>query len=176
MTDRLPVEIDGPALSSVPEEFETSGPFVVEVDNLGRATHVHLGLEGGLEAADANPDANHFVDSEESFELSVEATSQPAEGVLTIATGHGAEDATVPIRVGSTGSTRPSTEPRTPPDTAADEGFEFDNETISVVAVAVLGIVLAGIALLLTQNFLVLAGAVLVVGIAVLGTIYLLVA
>ncbi|SHG83537.1 DUF7524 family protein [Halobaculum gomorrense] len=107
---------------TVPESFATDGSFAVELRNEGEPVHVHLRFAGPLaEIASVTP-PNHYVDGESTrtVRVSVASVDPAVEGALSVIVGHGAEEATVPLRVdpsasaddgGSAGAEEAGTDP-----------------------------------------------------------------
>ena len=99
MTDSLAVAVnrDGLHTLAVPTEFETGGPFAVELHNHGEAAHVHLNLDDRLSAVARIGATNHYVGAGESRRIHVETRDpstwpdSPVRGKLKVVVGHGRE-------------------------------------------------------------------------------------
>lgn len=85
----------------VPESFETGTPFQIELQNHGRATHVHLNSDASLARLVSMDTGNHFVPKNSSKRLHVDVFPRNtlATGRLKIAAGHGSEVAHVTVTV-----------------------------------------------------------------------------
>lgn len=83
----------------MPERFETSDGFTIEITNHGEAAHVHLNLDSDLSKAIALDGGNHFVQAgrTRTIEASVDQRSRPVSGRLKVVTGYGAETAYVDV-------------------------------------------------------------------------------
>ncbi|MFC7007657.1 DUF7524 family protein [Halalkalicoccus salilacus] len=83
----------------MPERFETSDGFTIEITNHGEAAHVHLNLDSDLSKAIALDGGNHFVQAgrTRTIEASVDQRSRPVNGRLKVVTGYGAETAYVDV-------------------------------------------------------------------------------
>lgn len=101
MPDTLSVDLNRRSVHSieVPEHFETSDSFTIELTNHGEATHVHLNLDDELSRAIALADGNHFIEAGRTrpIEASVDQRSRPVSGRLKVVTGYGAETAYVDV-------------------------------------------------------------------------------
>lgn len=178
MPDSLSITIEGPKLRETPDRLDAAGDFVVAVENYGRATHVHLALDGDLAEVTAIPEPNQFVDSDDQLEvpIRVDTEDRPLEGALTVATGYGADDVRIPVVVGN--AQTPTPEPAPEPDTGGLLGsllVRIGGETLAILAVAACALLLAVFAVQLTQSSVVLFGALLVISSVAGGICYLLV-
>ncbi len=99
--DRLAVSVSEGTLHEVaaPEEFETDGPFVIEVSNRGRDAHVHLRLDDALAGVATLAETNPHVPRDETVEIvaDVDAVTAPVAGLLTVETGYGADGSEVAV-------------------------------------------------------------------------------
>jgi hypothetical protein len=181
VSDTISITIDGPQLRETVDRLETTGNFAVDVVNHGRATHVHLALDGELAEVTAIPEPNQFVDSEEHLEIPIrlDTDTRPLEGALTVATGYGADETRIPVVVDDTAT--PVAEPARR--SGADSGTAgrldrllptITRDTAAFVAVVVAALALAGLAVTLTQSSVVLLGALLVIASVATGLCYLL--
>ena len=184
VSDSLSITIEGPQLREASDRLETTGGFVVAVENVGRATHVHFALEGDLAEETAITEPNRFVDSGERLEvpIRIDAAARPLDGAVIVATGYGAEEVRIPIVI--------EDDPTTPTPTPAPERHEqpggrlerlrsavpaaLSNDTLAFAAVAIGAIALAALAVLVTNSPVVLVGALLVIGAVSAGSCYLL--
>lgn len=87
----------------VQETYEVDGPFAIELDNHGEASHIHLNLDDRLSKIARIEATNHYVEANERRQIRVE-TRSPAEwprdkvrGNLKVATAHGSETRYVEI-------------------------------------------------------------------------------
>ena len=99
----LSVELNGDGVHSIraPGQFTTTRSFAVELENLGRATHVHLPLDDELDRVASIDAVNHFVD-EKSFRrihVSTAEVVDPVRGKLKIVTGYGSGVEYVDVRI-----------------------------------------------------------------------------
>ena len=186
----LAVHLNRADLHSVelPDSFASSDSFVVELDNHGEATHVHLRLDDALSEIAAIPTSNHYVRPGATVRVPVRVhESGPVTGVLTVATAYGSQSEEVEITVEPTagkrrvdidesliersddnvGSGRTSTQPTRTTGTPGG----LDRSTL-LGATAL--IVLVGIALLFVEGVALYVGALAVlVGLVVAGYLLL---
>ena len=186
----LAVHLNRADLHSVelPDSFASSDSFVVELDNHGEATHVHLRLDDALSEIAAIPTSNHYVRPGATVRVPVRVhESGPVTGVLTVATAYGSQSEEVEITVeptagkrrvdidesliersdDSVGSGRTSTQPTRTTGTPGG----LDRSTL-LGATAL--IVLVGIALLFVEGVALYVGALAVlVGLVVAGYLLL---
>lgn len=103
MPASLPVELNADRIHEVRviEEFETDGPFVVDLVNEGPSVHVHLSLDDDLTRVASLDGGNHYVEegSTVAVPISVDPVDESTTGVLTVATGYGAEATEVEVTV-----------------------------------------------------------------------------
>ena len=103
MPASLPVELNNGRIHEIRviDEFETDGPFVVDLVNEGQPVHVHVNLEGDLARVASLDGGNHYVEggSTAAVPISVDPVDEPTTGRLTVATGYGAETADVTVTV-----------------------------------------------------------------------------
>ncbi len=101
--DRLAVSVSEGQLHEVaaPAEFETDGPFLVEVSNRGRDAHVHLRLDDALAGVATLAETNPHVPRDETVEIvaDVDAVATSVAGFLTVETGYGADGSEVAVTV-----------------------------------------------------------------------------
>lgn len=184
--DRLAVSVSEGDLHEVaaPDEFETDGPFLVELSNRGRDAHVHLRLDDALADVATLAETNPHVPRDETVEIvaDVDAVTAPVAGLLTVETGYGADGTDVavtlnpPAATGGTGATRasdggaptasaatgdgdPGTD-ATPVDSerlSTDSGVDL--VSVAVVLLAVCAVVAAGGAVALVADPVVAIGA-----------------
>ena len=105
----LAVHLNRADLHSVelPDSFASSDSFVVELDNHGEATHVHLRLDDALSEIAAIPTSNHYVRPGATVRVPVRVhESGPVTGVLTVATAYGSQSEEVEITVEPTAGKR----------------------------------------------------------------------
>jgi hypothetical protein len=99
----LPVELNADRIHEIRviEEFETDGPFVVDLINEGQPVHVHLSLDEDLRRVAALDGGNHYVEAgaTAAVPISVDTVDEPTTGRLTVATGYGAETAEITVTV-----------------------------------------------------------------------------
>ena len=84
----------------VPESFASADSFVVELDNHGEGTHVHLRLDDAFSGTASIPSSNHYVRPGATTRIPVSVTDPgPTGGTLTIATAYGSETETVDLTI-----------------------------------------------------------------------------
>lgn len=84
----------------VPESFASADSFVVELDNHGEGTHVHLRLGDAFSGTASIPSSNHYVRPGATTRIPVSVTDPgPTGGTLTIATAYGSETETVDLTI-----------------------------------------------------------------------------
>ncbi|WP_336344217.1 DUF7524 family protein [Halalkalicoccus ordinarius] len=197
MPDTLSVDLNRRSVHSieVPERFETSDSFTIELTNHGEAAHVHINLDDELSKAIAIADGNHFIEAgrTRTIEASVDQRTRPVSGRLKVITGYGAEAGYVDVslipptrqvekspvevderlahpkpREGSEPRSRGGNRSRTrtrSPSRGRDSGLPF--RTLAAVSIVVLSLLLVVVGALLTGNPAVILGVgVVLVGIA----------
>jgi hypothetical protein len=106
-TDRLVVDInrDGARSLAVPESVTVDRSFVVDLQNHGMATHVHLHLDDALSDVARLSNANHHVPSEGGRRVRVDILEPddgdytPVSGKLKVAIAYGQETRFVDLTV-----------------------------------------------------------------------------
>lgn len=99
---------DGLHTLDVADRFEADGPFVVELENHGEATHIYLNLDDRLSEVARIQATNHYVESGERREVTIEtldSSQWPRDtirGKLKISTAHGSETHHVEVVFDST--------------------------------------------------------------------------
>lgn len=84
----------------LPATFASSDSFVVELDNHGEATHVHLRLDDALSEIASIPTSNHYVRPGATVRVPIRVhESGPVTGYLTVATAYGSQTEEVEITV-----------------------------------------------------------------------------
>ncbi|RJT03210.1 hypothetical protein [Halococcus sp. IIIV-5B] len=84
----------------VPESFASADSFVIELENHGEGTHVHLRLDEALSGVASVPSSNHYVRPGATTRIPVSVSDPgPAGGTLTIATAYGSQTETVPLTI-----------------------------------------------------------------------------
>lgn len=176
VTDTLTVELNREhpyAIEPSTDVFETNGSFTVAFNNEGAGRHVHLQLDGALATVGTLDDGTHFVTSGSiwSTTVIVRSSQRPIEGTLTITMGYGRETCDVSVRVvdpepSPTISASASREQSSAH--AADGPKQYVASIQPVVfskqgvLVGSMGLLLAGIALLVLVDGGVVAGSVLI--------------
>lgn len=98
----LTVHLNRTDLHSIeaPESFASADSFVVELDNHGEGTHVHLRLGDAFSGTASIPSSNHYVRPGATTRIPVSVTDPgPTGGTLTIATAYGSETETVDLTI-----------------------------------------------------------------------------
>lgn len=107
---QLTVDLNKEGLHSIaaPTEFQTGGPFEIQLENHGEAVHVHLNLDDTLSAVGQLRANNHYVEAGRSRRVTVDIEPRPSSiaGRLKIATGYGSEVSYTTVEV-----TPPNEEP-----------------------------------------------------------------
>ena len=153
MTDTLGVALNRDSLHSVAvqEQFETTGSFLVELQNHGAATHVHLNTDDSLSTVAEIEATNHYVEAESVRKVSIDAIDHEEwpqdtiRGKLKVVVAHGQETHWVDVEFDRTPVTEPvEVDPElTRPD--PEENEESGSPLLRGLPVGVLG----GIALIL---------------------------
>ncbi|WP_049985356.1 DUF7524 family protein [Halobellus rufus] len=95
MTESLHVELNDGSVHAIdaPSAFTAEGPFHVEFDNAGGATHVHLHLDDDLSRVSRVDEVNHYVrdGATKRVPIGVLPDRRPVTGRLKIVSGYGAE-------------------------------------------------------------------------------------
>ena len=109
------------AIEPASESFETTGPFVVRVQNHGEGSHVHCSLSGDLASTATVTDGNPFLEPEEVVEIPIDVRTdlRPARGTLELSTGYGRESVEIDVLVRE--SSNVPTSPIEPERTGASE-------------------------------------------------------
>lgn len=83
-----------------PASFASSDSFIIELDNHGEASHVHLRLDEALSGVASLPASNHYVrpGAVARVPVSVDDTG-PVGGILTVATAYGSESEGIEVTV-----------------------------------------------------------------------------
>jgi hypothetical protein len=98
----LAVHLNRADLHSIelPDSFASADSFVVELDNHGEATHVHLRLDDALSEIASIPTSNHYVRPGSTVRVPIRVhDSGPVTGVLTVATAYGSQTEAVEITI-----------------------------------------------------------------------------
>jgi hypothetical protein len=184
--DRLPVHLNRAELHAVevPDSFETTGSFEVELANHGTSLHVHLNLDDDLSAVADIEATNHFVDGETQQVVRVRVDGEgelPARGKLKVVSAYGAQTRYVDVELTDPEEQRRSVEvdeslaePPSDPDPGTGSSSVVANPELAVLAFGVLAVVAAGAIAVFVDSTLVIAGAVVVL-LGVLVATYLLV-
>ncbi|EMA50960.1 DUF7524 family protein [Halococcus thailandensis] len=84
----------------LPATFASSDSFVVELDNHGEATHVHLRIDDALSEIASIPTSNHYVRPGATVRVPIRVhESGPVTGHLTVATAYGSQTEEVEITI-----------------------------------------------------------------------------
>jgi len=100
--DTLPVAVNREELHGlvVPNAFEATGSFDVEITNHGTPLHVHLHLDDALSSVATLEANNHYVEEETSRLVRVTVDEpRDMEGKLKVVTAHGATTRYVDIAI-----------------------------------------------------------------------------
>jgi hypothetical protein len=146
VTNPLAVGVNHEGLHTltVPSEFKTAGPFVVELRNHGEAAHVHLNLDDHLSRIARLEATNHYLESDERRLIDVEtrsASAWPADtvrGKLKVVVGHGQETRYVDVTLDRSAA---ENEVRVDPDLATPPSEDDDGTPplVQLLPVVVLG-------------------------------------
>jgi hypothetical protein len=169
----------------VPASFETAESFVIDLDNHGEATHVHLRLDDALSEIASLPTSNHYVRPGATTRVPITVHDEgPVGGFLTVATAYGSETEDIEINIEPTAGKDPvqidesliersgggSVESTRPGTTTAQRrsGMEpaTDIDTSVLLAGAAI-LILIGIVLLLVGVLTLLGGLMVVIGLLV---------
>lgn len=170
----------------VSDSFETGTPFQIELQNHGRATHVHLNADASLARLISMDTGNHFVPENGVKRLGIDVFPRhnSATGRLKIAAGHGSEVDYVAVTVDPEAGNNPVTvdESLTNPP-PADRPSDSRNgvgttivtrlSDIAAVGILLLSVTVASIIGMTIGHPVVLAGVGTVVGGAILAGISL---
>lgn len=163
MTDTLGVAVnrDGLHTLAVPDSFEADGPFVVELENYGEGTHVHLNLDDRLSEVARIRATNHYVEADESRPVSIEvrdSSEWPADtvrGQLKVVVAHGQETHYVDVTFDRTPDKQPV---EVDPELSRPQADEPSNDRSLLAALPV--VVLGGVALILAVGALFAGGGI----------------
>jgi hypothetical protein len=182
--DRLPVHLNRAELHAVevPDSFETTGSFEIDLRNHGTSLHVHLHLDDALSAVADIEAANHFIDGETQRAVRVHVDGHgelPVRGKLKIASAYGAQTRYVDVELTEPEAEQNTVEvdeslaePPSEPDPDPGSSSVVSPELV-VLAFGVLAVLAAGAIAVVVDNTLVVAGAVVVL-VGVLVATYLL--
>jgi hypothetical protein len=98
----LAVHLNRAELHSIelPGSFASADSFVVELDNHGEATHVHLRLDDALSEIASIPTSNHYVRPGATVRVPIRVSDNgPVTGALTVATAYGSQTEVVEISI-----------------------------------------------------------------------------
>lgn len=86
---------------SLPKRFETVGDFRVGLENADAPVHVHLRLDGPLARVAETVDSNHYLEpgDRKFVDVDVAGVDESVAGQLTVITGHGSVEESVPVTV-----------------------------------------------------------------------------
>lgn len=103
MRDALRVHVnhEGPrSVVAEADQIDVDGPFDLVLVNEGQPAHVHASFDDALATAIELEDHNHYIEAGEEAAITVDVESRDAvQGLLTVATGYGAERAEVRVDV-----------------------------------------------------------------------------
>jgi hypothetical protein len=103
VSEPVSVRVDRDADPAVvaPESYEATGGFGIAIRNEGPPTHVHVSFSGDLGRVVTVEEGTHFLEADRALDIDVAADpgADTASGELQIATGYGAEEATVAVTV-----------------------------------------------------------------------------
>ncbi|MFB6134634.1 MAG: hypothetical protein ABEJ55_06565 [Halanaeroarchaeum sp.] len=103
MRDSLRVHVNhqGPrSVAPETDQIDVDGPFDLVLENEGQPAHVHVSFDDALASAIDLDDRNRYVEEGEEEAITVDVESREAvRGLLTVATGYGAERAEVSVDV-----------------------------------------------------------------------------
>ncbi len=189
----LSVELNGDAVHSIraPDRFTTNRPFSIELENLGRSTHVHLHFDDELDRVASLTTANHYVEDEATrrIHVSVNELDEPVQGKLKVVTGYGSGVEYVDVRIDPPVDRSAddvvvdeslSTPPERPPEppvtqrlaTALDRAVE--NGGLPALGLALLAVVVAVAVAVAVDSVIVLLGIGVVVGVAFAAALFVL--
>ncbi|MEF8885844.1 MAG: hypothetical protein V5A44_12090 [Haloarculaceae archaeon] len=183
--DRLPVHLNRSELHAVevPDSFETTGSFDIELRNHGTSLHVHLHLDDALSTVAEIDAANHFIDGETQrvVRVSVDGEDElPVRGRLKVASAYGAQTRYVDVELTEPEVERHTVEvdeslaePPADPQPKAESSPLVASPELAVLAFGVVAVLVAGGIALVVDSALLVAGAVVVL-VGVLVAIYLL--
>jgi hypothetical protein len=161
VADTLAVHLnrDGPHSVESQREFETDGPFTVELRNHGTPSHVHLRLDDDLAAVATLDDANYYVEDHTAVEVAVpEDHSAAVSGRVEVVTGYGAESTAVPVTLLPAGSLGVAVEESLSTPAERDPGPPDDRtRTLAVGGLAVVAVLLSAVLLVAVEGTAALA-------------------
>ncbi|WP_336022380.1 DUF7524 family protein [Halobellus salinisoli] len=117
MPESLRVGLNNGSVHAIdaPSAFTAEGPFHVEFDNAGGATHVHLHLDDDLSRVSRVDEVNHYVeeDATKRVPIGVLPDRRPVTGRLKVVSGYGAEVSYVELTIvpNATDGERPGSDP-----------------------------------------------------------------
>jgi hypothetical protein len=108
-SDTLAIHLNRADLHSIelPTTFASADSFVVELDNHGEATHVHLRLDDALSDIASIPTSNHYVRPGATVRVPIRVhETGPVAGFLTVATAYGSQSEEVEVSIEPTAGKR----------------------------------------------------------------------
>jgi hypothetical protein len=186
--DTLPVHVNRDSLHdvAVPNSFEATGPFTIELTNHGEPLHVHLHLDDTLSQVAKLEAGNHYVEAETTRQVRVEAAPNGSiRGKLKVVAAYGATTRYVDVIVSEPEEAEESVtvdeslnKPQPKPESGSggaesgEEGLPLTPEA-GVVALGVVALFVAAFAVLVLDSTVVVLGALAVLA-GVLVAVYLL--
>jgi energy-converting hydrogenase Eha subunit A len=154
---------------AVPNSFETTGSFTIELVNHGEPLHVHLHLDDALSQVAELEAGNHYVEAERTRQVRVEASPKGSvRGKLKVVAAYGATTRYVDVIISepeetedsvqvdeSLGKPQPRDEPR---NESRNQSLAVRPE-IAVLALGAAAILVAILAVLVLQSTIVALGA-----------------
>ena len=174
MADTLPVHLNRERLHSleVPDSFEATGTFVVDLLNHGESIHVHLHLDDALSEVASIDANNHYVEAESSRPVEVRVHGDgSARGSLKIVSAYGTTTRYVDVTISEPEEQRREVrvdeslaEPKARTgDRTSTSSSLVERPTLPVIALGVVALATAIGAAALLGSVEVMAGAVVVV-------------
>lgn len=194
MPDTLPVHVNRGELHGVevPNTFETTGSFVIELHNHGEPLHVHLHLDDDLSTVATLEANNHYVEAETERQVQVDVRGPAAvRGKLKVVSAYGATTRYVDVIITEPDEQKSSVrvdeslnkpQPRKQSatagpgqnSTAGSQSMLADRPEIGVLALGGVALLIATWGAIILQNTAVVLGALAVLA-GVLVAVYMLV-
>jgi len=173
VTETLPVHLNRQELHSleVPASFETDDSFVIEVENHGEASRVHVHLDDGLSEIASIDESNHYVEARSTHQVPVTVhEKRDTFGKIKMVSGYGAVTHWIDVELTETGESGVEVDeelaepqPRDPEPEASLGSAVTERPGLPVLALGVVALLVAGIAIIVVESTVVTAGAVVVI-------------
>lgn len=158
MASTLEVHVnrERPNVLEVPNTFDTTGDFTIQVENGGQPVHLHINVDDDLLAGLDLETGNHYIPRESDYQLpvTVDRDARPFMGKCRVSIAYGSETRYVEIRVNEPEGpetvavdeslSQPPQRPETP---SVDERILGDTAMVGLLFLAFLALIAGGVIL-----------------------------